>query len=240
MPSSILIQGAQGPQGPQGPAGAQGPAGLSGLGNAVMIFTTTTWTCPAGVTKVWLSMVGGGAGGGSGWYDINSGHYYSGGGGGSGWYIVNYTITVVPATVYNITIGAGGTGNIYYQHPQANIQGGTTSFGALVSVPGGYPGSSAYQYTGGTGGCGGMFGTDGGINVSPWGLGRPPVGHGGNTPWGYGGACAGTVYGTPVAAVGYGAGGYGGFGLGSPPYEYDNYSSGNSGNGMPGCCIIMY
>lgn len=235
MPSSILIQGTQGPQGIQGPIG---PAGLSGLQDAIMITSTTTWTCPADVTKVWVSMVGGGAGGGSGWYDINSGQYYSGGGGGSGWYIVNYKITVVPATVYNITIGAGGTGNSYYQHPQANIQGGTTSFGALVSVPGGYPGSSAYQYAVGTGGCGGMFGTDGGSTVSPWVFGRTPVGHGGNTPWGYGGACARNEYESPAAVVGYGAGGYGGFG--SPPYTYDDSGVSNSGDGASGCCIIMY
>lgn len=56
-----------------------------------------TWTCPTGVTSVTVECWGGGAAGGSG-------GGYGGGGGG----YAKSIITVVPATVYNLYVGAGG------------------------------------------------------------------------------------------------------------------------------------
>jgi hypothetical protein len=104
--------------------------------------TSTTWTCPAGVTKVMITCIG--AGGGYG----NTNGYEGGlGGVAYGYY------TVVPATVYTITIGtggaAGGTGS----------SGTSTSFGALCSATGGQGGQGGDTgYSGlGTGGTLGNF-----------------------------------------------------------------------------------
>lgn len=136
MPSSILIQGAQGPQGPvgpQGPIGLTGPAGSSGLQNAVFITSNTTWTCPQGVTKVWVSMIGGG-GGGTGLYN---GGAYQGGGGGSGYSVTLKSITVTPGENINITIGTGGVGGDYGVNNGYAGAGTVTSFGAYLSVNGG-------------------------------------------------------------------------------------------------------
>lgn len=75
------------------------------------IFTsTTTWTAPAGVTKVRLLVVGGGGGGGGEGVlgcctigDTGS----AGGRGGLGWGV--YTVT--PGITYTVTVGAGGNGS---------------------------------------------------------------------------------------------------------------------------------
>jgi hypothetical protein len=75
-------------------------------------FTSTgshTWTCPAGVTSVAVLTVAGG-GGGAG--------YYGGGGGGAGGIVHASSYTVVPGTVYDLTVGAGGASN-----PGATAQG---------------------------------------------------------------------------------------------------------------------
>jgi hypothetical protein len=55
------------------------------------------WTVPAGVTKVWIEVWGGGAGG----------SFYSGGGGGA---YVSGIISVSPANDIFYTVGAGGSG----------------------------------------------------------------------------------------------------------------------------------
>ena len=243
MPSSILIRGTEGPQGIPGvvgPTGPTGPAGSSGLQANSSFFTTNgTWTCPADVTKVWVSMVGGGGGGGNGYTDANSGTVYYAGGGGSGFYVVNYQLTVVPGTPYAITIGGGGPPNVYYQHPQPNTPGGTTSFGVLLSILGGQPGESAFGSPSGyyvtEGGIGGICGQPGSRTYDETGLYlRTTKGCGGSSPFGKGGLSyvAGYLgYGTtdPIAPTGYGAGGYGGYG-----------SNGAGSSGTSGCLLIFY
>jgi hypothetical protein len=59
---------------------------------------TTTWTAPAGVNSISILTVGGGGGGGSG----------GGGGGGGASLTYANTVPVIPGTVYNIQVGAGG------------------------------------------------------------------------------------------------------------------------------------
>ena len=61
---------------------------------------TTTWTAPAGVFTVSILAVGAGGGGGTG-----------GGGGGGGALAYANAVPVVPGTVYNIQVGAGGALN---------------------------------------------------------------------------------------------------------------------------------
>ncbi len=143
--------------------------------NLVEITSTQSWTAPAGVTRVIVHACGGGAGGsgGGGGGGGSTTTAASGGGsshnGGSA-YIVTTTFTVVPGTVYSITIGAGGTGGAGGAGGGANAagttgvtgtaggQGGTTSFGSLAhfgggfSGPGGNPGS-----LGGAGGTSGNY-----------------------------------------------------------------------------------
>ncbi len=73
----------------------------------VVTFSTAgnqTWTCPTGVTSVQVESYGGGGGsGGAG------AHFASTGGGAGGSYVKVTTVAVTPATVYQLTVGAGGT-----------------------------------------------------------------------------------------------------------------------------------
>lgn len=77
-------------------------------------------------------VAGGGGGGGVG-----------GGGGGGG--VRRGTLRLIPGTVYNITVGAGGA---------QSGKGNDSSFASVTSSGGGLGGSSSTQ-AGGTGGCGG-------------------------------------------------------------------------------------
>lgn len=76
------------------------------------IFTSsTTWTAPAGVYLATLTGCGGGGGGGGGREAPNQTNLWLGGGSGGGGAVLNTaTVSVVPGTVYEIVIGAGGTG----------------------------------------------------------------------------------------------------------------------------------
>lgn len=95
----------------------------------VQYFTSgsTTWTAPAGVTRVKAIVVGGG-GGASGW---------SGSRGGSGGYSSAY-ITVTPGTGYTATVGGPGT---YQGGNSPPGGGGTSSFGSFLSATGGAGGN---------------------------------------------------------------------------------------------------
>ena len=124
--------------------------------------SSTSWTCPSGVTQVQVELwgAGGGAGGRAG--VTGTGGCYSalggarGGYGGTGGYN-KQVLNVTPGQVYNITVGQGGLpGNTganlssslaIQNHPASNgtsgNNGGASSFGNLMSAQGG---------TGGTGG----------------------------------------------------------------------------------------
>jgi hypothetical protein len=87
---------------------------------------TTSWSCPAGVTRVWARIWGGGGSGAGG----SSGQGQPGGGGGGYW---EGWVSVVPGTAYPIVVGTGGIGGLA---GQSGANGGSSSaFG--VSVPGG-------------------------------------------------------------------------------------------------------
>ena len=117
--------------------GAAAPvwAAPSGGGYQYALFSSGgTWTCPAGVTRVKVSIFGGG--GGSAGPDDGFG-----GAGGLGW---NY-FTVTPGTGYAVTIGAGGAGGT------SGVAGGTSSLGSLISATGGGGGGGAVD--GANGSC---------------------------------------------------------------------------------------
>ena len=148
---------------------------------------TTAWTCPSGVDKVDVLVVGGGGGGG----------FDNGGGGGGGGIIYESAYSVKQGQSYVVTVGGGGGGAT-----GGNSSGGTggnSIFGQLTAFGGGGAGSD----TAGTGQNGGSGGGMGGYNETPsWpaGQGTPGQGHaGGSGRFSSGGGGAG----------GPGEGGYG-------------------------------
>jgi len=85
-----------------------------------------TWTAPAGVTKVFVAVVGGGGGGNA--------TYYGGTGG-----IAIGEYTVVPGTGYSYTVGTGGTG----VNSGNASSGSASSFSTLLSATGGGGGNNS-------------------------------------------------------------------------------------------------
>ena len=97
---------------------------VSGINAADVFASSGNWTCPAGVQKVLVSVIGGGGGG--------KGALSPGGGdGGHGGYGVG-VLTVTPGTVYTVTVGSGGTGTTFGN----GTAGGTSTF-ETISATGG-------------------------------------------------------------------------------------------------------
>lgn len=67
---------------------------------------TTTWTCPPGVTTISVAVQGGGGAGGA----ASTTSSARGAGGGGGGCAYSPAVTVVPGTVYTVTVGGGGAG----------------------------------------------------------------------------------------------------------------------------------
>jgi hypothetical protein len=157
-----------------------------------------TWSVPAGVNRVSISMVGGG--GGSGSTGIFSGIINGGGGGGGAQVIVANDVVVTPSTVLSVTVGTGGVAVSGTDSTLADGGDGGNSVILAYTAIGGKGGKTA---TGAGGGAGGAAGGAGGAAGSQ---GRQDFGgFGGNTlasPYGVGGSAASTV--TPGTA---GAGG---------------------------------
>jgi hypothetical protein len=105
--------------------------------------SSSTWTCPAGVTSVKIYAVGGGGGG-----STNQGQ---GGRGGRG--VVFATVT--PGTVYTVTVGTGGA-----SVNGLSGSGGTTSVGSLITATGG---------GGGNNNCCGIDGASGTVSPATFG-----------------------------------------------------------------------
>jgi len=95
---------------------------------SIVFNSNGSWLCPAGVTKVLVSAMGGGAGGNGGTTG-SAGVAARGGSGGLGVTLQTRIIDVVPNTTYTITIGTGGTGGAI---STAGNPGTNTSFGALM------------------------------------------------------------------------------------------------------------
>jgi hypothetical protein len=97
---------------------------ISGINAADVFASSGNWTCPAGVQKVLVSVIGGGGGG-------RAGGAPGGGDGGHGGYGVG-VLTVTPGTVYTVTVGSGGTGTTFGN----GTAGGTSTF-ETISATGG-------------------------------------------------------------------------------------------------------
>lgn len=170
--------------------------GLTLRGEAV--FTgSTSWTCPANVTTIYVDATAAGGGGG-----YSASGTTGGGGGGGGQGVINYAINVVPGTTYAITIGTPGAGG--NSSSVNGVQGGNTAFDSLLNLTGGYGGLSN-STAGAAGGSGGLAGTGGAINNSiSFG------GAGGGSLFGPGGAGgSGAMFGSIPGMFGGGGGGGG-------------------------------
>ena len=175
-------------------------AGVAAHGSALYDTPGTySWTCPAGVTSVYVVCIGGGASG-DGYTEYtyycnccggcrSFGYYYQNGGGGGG--LAWKTVSVSPGTTYTVQVGSGGVYAIY----SGSGGGGLSWFGydGLVTGGGGY-GRYGGSYTGDGGGNGGLGG------IQPYTNGRG----------GYAGPAVRTFSGGGGGAGGYsGAGGNG-------------------------------
>jgi hypothetical protein len=115
-------------------------------------------TNPSPAKTITMFLVGGGGG---------SGSWVGGGGGGGRVVILDY---VMPSNTYMVTVGAGGVRSSYnFPGPAprgiAAGNGGPSSVGTIVTVPGG-GGAGSYDINAGlNGGSGG-----GGSQISPWHL----------------------------------------------------------------------
>jgi hypothetical protein len=179
---------------------------------SVTLFTSSgsgqTFTVPTGVTKVKVTIIGGGAAGGA---SANSGvDYGNGGGGGAGGAAIKWLTGLVPAGTLTVTVGAAaGT---------SSVASGTSNTITTVSATGGTAGTAGttgqniYTAQGGAGGVGsngdlnitGGAGSNGGYTQTTARAG----GAGGASIMGGGGA-------TGVAGGAYGGGGGGNSGAGS-------------------------
>lgn len=194
-----------------------------------------SYTIPAGTTKFAVYAIGGGTSG------IQDG---AGGAGGSAAGVIVNSPSI--GTTYNVTVGAGGSGN-------SGVSGGVSSFGTLINSAGtGNASGIVAGNGGGTGGAAGNTGTynaqtpanagqagnaGGNIvltNASGFGLGLPNAvqyggggggGGGGNNHW-QGNARGGGAGGAPYG----GAGGHGG-----GQYDAGGYTANNPASpGSPG------
>lgn len=164
------------------------PAGFLGIFGTGLWRTYTdpgsyTWTVPAGITRIRVRVVGGGSGGR---YDTH--------GGCAGGY-AHGTFDVTPGDTYAVTVGKGSAASSNPSTP-AN-DGGTSSFGALISATGGID-------TEGGHGVGGDFQAKGGTARGRGGAAAgSQVGDGGDTDEGtYWGAGVGGGKGATVKLSG--------------------------------------
>jgi hypothetical protein len=171
--------------------------------------TTTSWTCPTGVTSIEVLVVaGGGAGGG-----------YHGGGGGAGGVIYNSAFPVTPATSYTVTVGQGGSAAT--QTSNTGNAGANSVFATLTAIGGGAGISQGQTAASRNNGGSGGGASDNGGAFTPGGAGTPGQGHQGGGFFGDGNT---TLISYPTC---------GGGGAGGPGGSHDSISGGFGG---PGVC----
>lgn len=124
----------------------------------------TSWTVPAGVEYVNVTLVGGGGGGGAG-NDSNA----TGQNGLPG-QLIQTTITTTPGASITYAIGAGGTGGAAGSPGTAGNSGGNTTFTGATTASGGGGGAGGGNHNGNTG-TPGLSGGNGGGGSGKYGTG---------------------------------------------------------------------
>ena len=205
---------------------------------SITFSSTTTWTCPAGITQISIeAWGGGGAGGGA------TGFPSAGGGGAGGAYVKNTTLTVTPGSSYNITVGGtklGTTGGAQNGNPSSFALTATPAV-LLINAVGGNGGvvssSNNTSVVGGaavaTGNIGGttsnIYGSAG---LAGTGTAGSRGGNGGASGGGAIGAAGSTSDANGAAGSTFGAGGAGG--------KSSTSTDRAGGNGAAGQIIITY
>lgn len=134
-------------------AGTSLPTSLGPIDSSYTFTTTSftstgsvSWTAPAYVTTVEYLVVGGGGGGGGG-YDTG------GGGGGGGGMVLTGSLSVIPESMYAVTVGSGGAASTN-NYPSTNETDGgdgqDSIFGSITSF-GGQGGKRSRFQVGGSG-----------------------------------------------------------------------------------------
>lgn len=197
---------------------------------SVKLITATgsgTFTVPAGITEIAVTMCAGGAGG------AGDDNVVAGGGGGGGECVTAYPITTSGGSSLSYTVGAKGTGGAGSSGGAADgVDGGDSTFDTITVLggnkglsaggAGGSGGGAALNASGSTaGGSTGLGGGDGGT-----GVGNDGGGGGGSL---FGGGGSGGVSANGEDGSGFGAGGGGG-----------GQINGNGGAGTDGFILIVY
>ena len=193
-----------------GGSGGSSSPGQTPMGTAADVFTTSgaqTWTAPAGVTQVYAECWGGGGSGATG------GSGKNGAGGGGGEYAAAF-VGVTPSTVYNLTVGAGGTA-VTGTALTGNAGASSLFTGDVTTVTahGGSAGTAASFGGGGSGGTGSTASVH--FNGGAGGSAYPYSGGGGSSAGSATTGNAGSGYGSAGAAPADGGGGGAGSGAGS-------------------------
>lgn len=140
-----------------------GPAGV--YPDSIVVLTSgTSWTCPAGIAKAVITVVGG-CGGAGGRFTTSG--YMGGAGGGGG--AAKSVISLSSGTAYSYAIGAGGTAGTNGESPTAGGTGGTSTWDTLSATGGaGGAASTSIFNLGGAGGSasGGQLNVAGGNGES--------------------------------------------------------------------------
>ncbi len=228
MPTSLVSTGITFPD-----ATTQTTAAVSGGGYALQNYVApATWTKPAGLKAIKVTVVGAGGDGGTGGVPSPTGIGQGGGGGGGGTAIEFIPAPSIPGPV-SVTAGPG-----------------TNSFGAFCSATAGSVGASTFA-TGNEGGDGGT-GSGGNINIKGSGGGSslravasvgPPAtffvtsGFGGSSSLGGGAKAVLNAPSTPSPTVGVNGGNYGGGGSGGLKTQPGSVGIAG-GTGAPGIVIV--
>lgn len=197
-------------------------------GNAIVFASDNTYTPTEGITSIDVIILGAGAGGGAGQYNVIA-NWVSGGGGGGGGGEVHTTIpaTLLPRNADGtfkpiaITVGEGGEPGVGSDNPGRG--GGDTRFGDWLAAGGGLGGGGGRPQNPGIGGGGGA--------------GMIPGGNGGNGS--VGSSLRSTAGGASTSPYDLHGGGGGGGGGGSIPAIEVAGSNGGIGGISPGGTVNM-